>query len=93
MDSKVKNRKLGNRGMADQAIAIASTAIIIVVVVLVSAQLLATATSVSGSSTTSQAAYAIGNVSNYVYTGLPLLAVGLIVMAGMGLVGYLTMKR
>jgi len=80
-----------NRGQAQLAITIATIAIVLLVVTIVLAQLLPVLTDSTSSST--QAAMAAGNITNYTWTGILLTAIGIIVVAGFGLIGLMLFRR
>ncbi len=69
--------------------AIATTAIVLIVVVIVIGVL--TANLSVGLTGAALAAY--NNVTNYVWIGLTLVAVGIIILAGMGLVSMMMTRR
>jgi hypothetical protein len=91
--------KMKDKGQADLAITIASTAIMIIVVVLVLGQLLPIGgTSVGGQNSTGYAANAAAyaawsNVSAYTWTGVQLGAIGLIIVAGFGIIGLMMFRH
>jgi hypothetical protein len=84
--------KLRNRGNAGFAIAIATTAIILIVIVIVLSNMVPVAVT-AGGSTTSTAGLAIANISGYIYQGVVLVAIGVIIVAGLGLISYLGLRR
>lgn len=85
-------KTLKNKGQAQLVLTIATTAIVLIVLVLVLGQLLTTATTAAGA-TTSAAGMAVGNISYYTWTGVTLVAIGLILVAGMGLIGMMLLRR
>lgn len=83
--------KKRGQAAAGMAISIATVAVVLIVVTVVLGQLFNTAASSTASSTVATAAY--NNITYYTWQGLTLVAIGLILMAGMGLIFMLTMKR
>lgn len=87
----MKNPK--DKGMVDGgglAISIATTAIVLIVSVLVITQVVSVGDTAVATSTTARVAE--GNISNYIWTGVTLVSIGLVLVAGMGLVYYM-MRR
>ena len=83
--------KLKNKGQANLVMGLATTAIVLVVLVLVLDQLSTSASVAVSSSTVAIAAY--GNTTGYMWTGITLLSVGIILAAGFGLIAMLVMRR
>jgi len=79
-------KPLRNKGQANLAIAIATTAIVLFVLVIVLGQLTGLSTTVG---LTGAALAAFNNVSSYTWTGTTLVAIGIIVLAGMGLISMI----
>ena len=84
----MKHLKKKGQAAAGMAITIATMAIVLVVVVIVVGNLTANLTVPAGSAT---AAY--NNVTYYTWQGLTLVAIGIILVAGMGLIYMLTRGR
>jgi len=81
---------LQNRGnaAAQMGITIATVAVVLIVCTVVLGQLFTTATDMA--SVTSATGMAVANVSLYTWQGITLVAIGIILMAGMGLIFMLT---
>ena len=81
-----------NRGNAAQmAITIATVAVVLIVCTVVLGNLFTTATSSTASSTV--ATQAMNNVSYYTWQGIVLVSIGLLLIAGMGLIALLARGR
>jgi hypothetical protein len=83
--------KLKNKGQAQLAMAIATTAIVLIVVVIVIGVLTANlsvgltgAALAAYNNVNSHLIFLTGSGTNYVWIGLTLVAVGIIILAGMG---------
>ena len=81
--------KLKNKGQANLAMGIATMAIVLVVVIIVIGQL----TTNLGTGLTGASLAAYNNVTGYTWTGIQLAAVGIILIAGMGLISMLAFRR
>jgi hypothetical protein len=81
--------KTDNKGQADLAITIATLAVVLVVVVIVLGQLTANL----GNGLTGNALAAYGNVTSYAWTGIQLTAIGIIIVAGFGLIGMMMFRH
>lgn len=82
-------KTLKSKGQAQLAMTIATMAIVLVVVVIVLGQLTANL----GTGLTGAALAAYGNVTAYTWTGIQLVAIGIIIVAGMGLIGMMLFRR
>lgn len=80
---------MDNKGQADLAINIATLAVVLVVVVIVLGQL----TGSLGTGLTGAALAAYNNVTGYAWTGIQLTAIGIIIVAGFGLIGMMIFRR
>ena len=79
--------RMRNKGGGNLAIAIATVAIVLFVTTIILGSLFNTGTSTLSSNTAALATF--NNVSNYVWTSTTLMAIGVIVLAGMGVVAMI----
>jgi len=80
-----------NKGQAQLAITIATMAVVLIVVTIVIAQLITSLG--TGTGLTGQGLAAFNNITNYTWTGILLTAIGIIVVAGFGLIGLMLFRR
>lgn len=78
-------KKLKNRGQGGLAMAIASGAVVLIVVVIV----LGSFFNSVGDNLDAPATAALGNVTNYTWIAVGLVAVGLVIVGGFGLLGLM----